>query len=124
MPFLSLAKVAQHDVANIRSMDYYAHPNHPVNVSMATRFFRSKAEELGKAQALVKQSRDRTRNPYPPRVLHPPTQHQRLNVRSAAYLLTLTSLSPNGLQRQSVRASRNNMQALPLELDSKLLPNP
>jgi len=32
-------------------MDYYAHPSHPVNVSMATKFFRSKAEELGNAPA-------------------------------------------------------------------------
>ncbi len=30
-------------------MDYYAHPQHPVNVSVATKFFRSKAEELGNA---------------------------------------------------------------------------
>lgn len=30
-------------------MDYYAHPSHPADVTPATKFFRSKAEELGKA---------------------------------------------------------------------------
>ena len=32
-------------------MDYYAHPGHPANVTLATKFFRTKAEELSKAQA-------------------------------------------------------------------------
>jgi len=32
-------------------MDYYAHPNHPVNVSIATTFFKTKAEELANAQS-------------------------------------------------------------------------
>lgn len=82
-------------------MDYYAHPSHPVNVSIATKFFRSKADELANVQPPLNAAPGDDETPKPS-----------------------TSLAPAATESESAPAAECQVCCLPFDADLPLPDRP